>query len=331
MATATFNAIPSNGTDALFRAWGKGLSDALAAIGMVKTADTGQINWATVTAPTGATQQGYEVWRFDDALQATAPLFFRLDYGSGASAGTGVTGFMPTLWVTIGKGSNGSGAITGVLLAETKLGDIGTSGIYYPTSLDTMPCFVSTCPGKACVTVMMFCPTTGAFTRNTPAFVIERSRDSNGQAIAEGLMFARGFGVRSSSAVTSGPNSVRVINYDSGVYNDGAPPVNLPATINGSAVSGASSLTQPIAPVFPWVLFTPGGTPWQSLAAVSYLAGDAMPGPSTVRLFGEDRTFRIVAPLTQHGWAVMVAPNLAASGSSTTMAHAGIAVLWEDD
>jgi hypothetical protein len=94
--------------DADFRSWGSGLSAQFAAIGLVKTADTGQIDWATVLKPTASAQQrGYEIWRFNDALQATKPVFIRIDYGSGQVTSA------PGLWVTVGTGTNGAGTLTG--------------------------------------------------------------------------------------------------------------------------------------------------------------------------------------------------------------------------
>jgi hypothetical protein len=109
MTTSTFSAAPTNATDAEFRDWGSKLSDALAAVGMVKTADTGQIDWATVVKPAAiSTYQGYEVWRFNDTLQATAPLFLKIEYGSGVSVAT-----RPGLRLQVGKGTNGAGTLTG--------------------------------------------------------------------------------------------------------------------------------------------------------------------------------------------------------------------------
>lgn len=106
--TSTANTAPDSSTDANFRAWGSPISAALAAVGLVQTPDTGQINWATVLKPAAAnTVAGYEMWRFADALQATSPFFFKIEYGS--SAAGAVT---PGIWVTTGTGSNGTGAIT---------------------------------------------------------------------------------------------------------------------------------------------------------------------------------------------------------------------------
>lgn len=106
MTTAIFNAIPSMASDATFRAWGSAVSAQLAAVGLVQTADTGQINWATVVRSGGAGSAGYEIWRFNDALQATAPIFMRIEYGSAS-----VTN-VPGIRFQVGIGSNGSGTLT---------------------------------------------------------------------------------------------------------------------------------------------------------------------------------------------------------------------------
>ena len=46
---------------------------------LTRVTQTGEINWATVSAPaSGSTFQGFEVYRLNDALQATAPLFLNL-------------------------------------------------------------------------------------------------------------------------------------------------------------------------------------------------------------------------------------------------------------
>lgn len=98
-------------TDAKFRTWGLACSTALQACGLVKTSDTGQINWVTVTKPVATnTKAGYEIYRFSDTLQATKPVFIRIDYGSGAVA----SGNAPGTWITVGTSTDGAGTITGL-------------------------------------------------------------------------------------------------------------------------------------------------------------------------------------------------------------------------
>jgi hypothetical protein len=116
MATATVNKIYDNSSDANFVSWAQAISTQLAAMGWVQTADTGQINWGTVTRPTATnTAQGYEVWRLDDTLQATKPFFAKIEYGSGSSANH------PAVWITVGTGTNGAGTLTGTVTARQQL------------------------------------------------------------------------------------------------------------------------------------------------------------------------------------------------------------------
>lgn len=112
MTTSTWITAIAHSTDAEFRTWGLELSTKLQAMNLVKTSDTGQINWATVTRPGNNTPGGYEIYRFNDSLQGTNPIFFKLEYGTGAS------GAYPQMWFTVGTGSNGSGTLTGSVTAR---------------------------------------------------------------------------------------------------------------------------------------------------------------------------------------------------------------------
>lgn len=102
MTTLTFTTVVDHSNDATFRAWGAEFDAKLTVLGLVQTADTGQINWVTVTRPATSTAGGYTVWRFPDSS-----LYLKFEYGTGTGATT------PQMWVTVGTGSNGAGTITG--------------------------------------------------------------------------------------------------------------------------------------------------------------------------------------------------------------------------
>lgn len=331
MATATFSTAPTNATDAAFRAWGKAISDALAAVGMVKTADTGQINWATVAtpAPTNNVAAGYEVWRFDDTLQSTHPVFVKLEYGS-SQGGTSTAGARVQMWITIGKGSDGAGNITGVMLAQTRVGTYLTSNTTSGISSTAFPGYVSLCASKACLAVFPF---VGANTAGTgqpmPGFIIERSRDGQGAPTGDGLLFVCMAGQGTSQSANSPATFMAAINYASATANTGIPPVVLPYTFAGATVAGSSTLASGvIAPVMPWVAFAPGLAPWQPRAGLTYLEGDLIEGTTTVNLFGEDRTYRVIPVSPAHnGFGVIFNP---AGGSSWSgVNRTGVAILWE--
>lgn len=116
MGTKKMSTLMNNNNTDGFRVWGLAVSNALAEIGLTKTDDTGQIDWTTV-AFIANTFSGYEIWRFNDTLQATAPIFIKIWYGSGSGSGP------INVNVQIGQGSNGAGVLTGL-----------TSGVITPST-----------------------------------------------------------------------------------------------------------------------------------------------------------------------------------------------------
>ena len=83
------------------------LRDGLLAAGLVQTADTGQVDVASVTWPgTNNTDAGYLMFRFDDTAQADHPIFLRV----AIQRRTAVNNYSINFW--IGNGSNGSGTLT---------------------------------------------------------------------------------------------------------------------------------------------------------------------------------------------------------------------------
>lgn len=97
-----------NATDASFRLWVQGLIDAMVAIGWIQTADTGQINTATVLKPSGATQtQGVALFTPDDGLT---------DYILKMGFGSTVNGALsPAVTFQLGFATNGAGTFTGAV------------------------------------------------------------------------------------------------------------------------------------------------------------------------------------------------------------------------
>jgi hypothetical protein len=164
---------PSNSTDALFRAWTKFIFDAMVTTGgWTQTADTGQINFTTVTRPLAInTAMGYVILEMADSKQATTPIVVRLDFGSSnASAST------PAVWITIGSASDGAGTILNQYFssptssaAPVRAGSnsaVATS-IYSFASCDTSRAMIALFVGAA----------SGSFSL---VFSIERTRTASG-------------------------------------------------------------------------------------------------------------------------------------------------------
>lgn len=321
MATHTFLTSMSNATDVLFRKWVGSFVDALLAVGMVQTADTGQMNPATATAPAaGNAKTGFVVLRFDDALQATAPIYVRLDFGSGAGGATA-----PAVWLTIGKGSNGAGIISGVLLAETQIGRV--TGALHVTTTEYTGLAAG---GPGFVALMPFAndeTTTGI---RCFYLLIERTRDATGTATGDGLtVLFDTYGNGGHTLVLAAYMAhVYTINYATGAYFLQAPPVTGPYSINGAVAGPSTSLAAGgIGPVFPWVLMAPAIAPWQSCVIVSIPSGDFPGGDFETTLCGNAATFRpIAASDTYSGFGISLQPG---QSSVTARKYFGPAIRWE--
>lgn len=162
MSVQTFSAVPNIDTLANYKSWAKGISDALAAIGWVKSSDTGQIDLSTVGAVPTSGATGYEIWKMADALQTTHPIFLKLEYWN--QSGT------PTIGVTVGQGSDGAGTLTGNITSHFV--------VNFDANASPWPCAV--CGDTSRVTILMFI-TAGPSDSGVPFGIqIERSHDATG-------------------------------------------------------------------------------------------------------------------------------------------------------
>src|ERR1700761_4788031 len=120
MTTSTTSTVLDQTSDAGFRTWvAEVITQLVSVCGVTQTTYTGQINTSTVTrAGTTNTAAGYVILKFNDTLQATVPVFIKLEFGSGSTATTS-----PQMWITIGAGSNGSGTLTGITTTRVAVGN----------------------------------------------------------------------------------------------------------------------------------------------------------------------------------------------------------------
>lgn len=199
--------------DADFQAWVTAVHNAIAALGgVVQTADTGQINPATVTRPGTNTSAGYEIWRFNDALQAIAPFFIKLEYGIGGTA------THPSMWLTVGTGTDGAGTLTGNVSTRTQIGS-GT-----PTGSEQLA--LTGDAGRLSI-FHRRSVTGGVFLH------VERPRDENGAVVSDGCIVALwttspGVGYqfvpspsRTGISVPAVQTSAPCVSFTGGTSNDG--------------------------------------------------------------------------------------------------------------
>jgi len=228
MAGTIFTVAPDGSSDALFRIWGKAVSDTLSAGGFIQTADTGQIDWATVTKPSGYnTAQGYEIWRSNDAVGSLHNFYFKIEYGSG-----GATFTQPAIWITVGWGSNGSGTLTGNASTRTQ-----KTGDFSATSYDCTACV------KPYGFVLSMFPTQGAY--GNMLLAVERLRDHNGAFLD--LVEIR--------THTYGAYGAQVCSYAltaGSAYSSSTVPMGIPGihTNADSLLAGSDVGVLPIFPIF---------------------------------------------------------------------------------
>ena len=178
MATDLRNLPAYLSDDADFRAWGSGLSAQLAAIGLVKTEDTGQINWLTVSKPSAInTFAGYEIWRFDDEFQATTPVFMKLEYGISTALDR------PYLRPTVSTGTDGAGTPTGLVSTSVALRPNFTS-----KSLGVMlPSLCAGSPGRLNLMTHYDISNLNLYS----LIFLERTKDVAGRDTEDGVVFYR--------------------------------------------------------------------------------------------------------------------------------------------
>lgn len=185
MSTATFVSKRGQYDNATSQQWVGGLLNALIAIGMVQTGDamanlvTPSNVDSTVTLA-GMQSTGYDaVFRFDDALQSTAPLFLHFHFAAASTNYGGGTND-PAMSITIGKGSDGAGNVTDVLYTA---GNIRSSQVN-----NNFTSFLSSGDGSMlCMALFQHSGNEGEANGNW-LFFLDRSRDSsNGSATGTGI------------------------------------------------------------------------------------------------------------------------------------------------
>lgn len=263
MAVTNYDEVPDSiNTDATFRTWINNFHAALVAAGCVtQTADTGQIDTTTVTHPTAVnTFMGYSIWRFNDALQATAPVFIRFDFGSSGSSANS--------WgmkITVGSSTNGAGTIGGV-----------TTGVMQPTITSSADAtlrtsYVSGAPGQ--LTMSLFRAGTYPF-----FFSLERARTTAGASSGEAYTVT----------INGAQTAFKWVPFNGGtIVTATTAPILMPQGLT-TGVEGANVAVYPTFPV-------PQGPIRPALRGyLCYFNGDiaALSGDQAVPIYGSSDTYR---------------------------------------
>lgn len=239
--------------DDAFRAFGGALSAQLGAM-LTRVVTSSDIDWLTVTRPANAAcAANFEVYRFDDAAQATHPLFFKFEYGQDFSS--------VYLRLTIAKACDAAGVLSGIIFPATAIIQNGSamSGI--------QNCYISNGSGSSLS--LAFYPTSTSSVGG--GLIIERAYASNGSIDGTALWVAYKV-----ASIASNNWSQRMIDYSTGTLNSVDTTGMFPTPV--ALTSGASLANGTVTPYFPAACFTPAGKYWIPRAALGGALVDCAAG-----------------------------------------------------
>ena len=325
--------IPSNDTDAHFRAWGQVIGAALVAMGLVKLSAAeaaGQINWATVTTTTAAAQQkGFEVYRFADALQATAPVFIRIDYGSNNAvvAPTNPADDIPGITVQVGTGVNAAtGALTGVV-------SVLNEGYFGPRDANSVTGFqILTCGGAGRIAMAMWWDAGKEF---CTLWGVERTKNGDGSDNGDGVLISgyapctwvigsayREYMYKSKVLLFTG------VQADSAAMSATSTAIGWPA---GKKLSpGQTGIFGAHTAVYPWLYPSSRGLENAGLNWAMYWNVDIGAGSfPVVRMFGQDHTYRSLSGARFNNGMIFDSGTDLATITPQAAPAAGVLMRWE--
>lgn len=124
MARNSIQLYADNSSDANFRAWVAEIVNILTAGGFTQTADTGQTDFTTASKPTSLNQVvGYQVWE-SVAITGLNKYLIKIEFGAGGGSVN-----RPSIWITVGWASNGSGTLTGNISVRQQIQSATNSSV----------------------------------------------------------------------------------------------------------------------------------------------------------------------------------------------------------
>lgn len=203
MAISSPTIVLRQSSSAELRTAGAAINAAIAAVGLVQTSDTGQINWTTVVAnTTTSTNLGFEIWRCSDALQSTKPIFMKVTYLAGGANGNSVDTL--AFAFQLGTATNGAGTILGTATSSL----VGGASNSTATALQ---CYFG---GDGtyfwCLLGARNSPFSNSDTGPIYFFCFDRTRDASGAVTGLGAVVFRTFYNSTSYGLGQGVNALPV-------------------------------------------------------------------------------------------------------------------------
>lgn len=215
MARSSGTYTMSVGTVANYKGYLQPMSTALNAV-LPRSADTGQVNWATVaTEPASGVIRDFEIFAFNDTLQATAPIYVRVDYVSGNSTLNGPR-------VTVGSTTDGAGNLGGVTAPIFQM------SAYLPSNLTR---YVYASSDGSYLMFQFGNDPAAAGAIGMGAIVVERTRNADGTPNGQGYMVWR-WSATSATATVWGGSYSRVFGAQTQPAQDFTPYFVVPNLLN---------------------------------------------------------------------------------------------------
>lgn len=288
-ATATFSW--SNASAASTKLWIDGVRNLLLAAGLVASTDTGQLDTTAITvAPSYNTGIGFQLFKFPDTLQASAPIVIRVEYRTDNNT-------RPVVAYTVGSVTDGAGTVgSPTFVKDPSVMDS------YQASLTSYACYVD---GTFSMVLGYAYSSTRLDGNCVASLVVDRSRTAAGVATATGFLCegtASGYGVsRSLYGAASPATATNFI------------PSLIPSYTATSSSEGAD------VNVFRHYMMVPGVRP--SLGCLTYFTAEfGALSPFTATVLGAAHTWLPMGVAMNH-WS-------AAYTATTSVIHCG-AMRWE--
>lgn len=170
-ASAAWSTASFNITDANLQQRWQDFHDTITGAGLVElNTETGRLSPFSGATPNinGESFYGFRIYRFNDTLQATRPIYLRVDFGATRS-GTGAnTNYAPVFKINLGCGTDGAGTLTGStwgpFYIDGNQGSTFSSAQLRATYSNTSSCFAVVLTSA----------------NSADGFVVERLRDAAG-------------------------------------------------------------------------------------------------------------------------------------------------------
>ena len=270
----------SNASDAAFRTWVAAVKSALSAIGLTQTADTGQIDTATVLTPSAASQnRGSAVYTPNDGSTD-----YYLVFGFGSSSAGALS---PQIYLTIGWATDGASNLVGAQQS--------VQFRFYTNNANSGSTFdLYSCKSGSAIAMSINEAAAGS-TPNRSWWAVDRDRNqSTGAALTTGVTVwnAGTVGVIG-NAVNSITNTQRV------PAAAGTGPLivnNLPSIFPRTAASWGRGGTVGVGAIIPW----DGGMYPQTIACHGVSATDFVIGDNAiaVSVYGTSYNYRATGAST---------------------------------